>query len=143
MSKTHPTLYFISNIFSDQDFANWIPDNNYFLELIYKLVQVVDGVGAAPDFDPLGFDWRFHEFSNPIQLTLYSICIEIMALRMEPQEVGQRLFSLVTNIEATGIPIEVHDQPKVVFTLAMKVPMIILVVQCCRTDNLKSPSFLF
>ena len=76
-------------------------------------MQVVDGVGAAPDFDPLGFDWRFHEFSNAIQLTLYSICIEIMTLRTEPQEVGQRLFSLVTNIEATGIPIEVHDQPKV------------------------------
>ena len=113
------------------------------MELIYKLVQVVDGVGAAPDFDPLGFDWRFHEFSNPIQLTLYSICIEIMTLQTEPQEVGQRLFSLVTNIEATGIPIEVHDQPKVVFTLQVEVPIIILVVQCCRADNLKSPGILF
>ena len=113
------------------------------MELIYKLVQVVDGVGAAPDFDPLGFDWRFHEFSNPIQLTLYSICIEIMTLQTEPQEVGQRLFSLVTNIEATGIPIEVHDQPKVVFTHQVDVLIIILVVQCCRVDNLKSPGILF
>ena len=87
-------------------------------------MQVVDGVGAAPDFDPLGFDWRFHEFSNAIQLTLYSICIEIMTLRTEPQEVGQRLFSLVTNIEATGIPIEVHDQPKVTTTLPHNIRLI-------------------
>ena len=114
------------------------------MELIYKLVQVVDGVGATPDFDPLGFDWRFHEFSNAIQLTLYSICIEIMTLRTEPQEVGQRLFSLVTNIEATGIPIEVHDQPKVTITLSHNTRLIyILVVQCCRAYHLKSTSFLF
>lgn len=143
-------MNFIFIICLDQDFANWAPDNNYFLELIYKLVQVVDGVGAAPDFDPLGFDWRFHEFSNPIQLTLYSICIEIMTLRTEPQEVGQRLFSLVTNIEATGIPIEVHDQPKVIlsfydngFTINFHMVICISVVQCCRANHFESTSFLF
>ena len=50
----------------ESEFATWTPDLNYYLQLILKLVQVIDGVGTEPDFDPTGFDWRFHEFSHRV-----------------------------------------------------------------------------
>lgn len=82
------------------------------MKLIYKLVTVIDGVGSEPDFDPIGFDWRFHEFTNPIHLTLYSICIELMTLNNpRPEVIGQQLFNIVTNMHTA---INTEDLPKVI-----------------------------
>ena len=96
----------------DNDFANWTPDFSYYMKLMYKLVTVIDGVGTEPDFDPIGFDWRFHEFTNPIHLTLYSICIELMTLNNpRPEVIGQQLFNIVTNMHTA---INTEDLPKVI-----------------------------
>jgi mediator of RNA polymerase II transcription subunit 23 len=93
----------------DEQFPQWCPDVNYYLGLIYNLVRVIDGVGQEPEFDPIGFDWRFHEFTNPVHLTLYSMCIELMTLAVPPPDVGRYLFEIVTNPQS---PVESKSLPK-------------------------------
>ena len=117
----------------ESEFNSWTPDLQYYMQLIYKLVQVIDGVGSEPDFDPTGFDWRFHEFSNPIHLRLYSICIELMALaNPPPQEIGQNLFNIVTNMAS---PITTEELPKVSFTGNKISKNFKIVVQRRRPDS--------
>lgn len=115
-NQNFPSYAYLSDAFlavPESEFNAWTPDLQYYMQLIYKLVQVIDGVGSEPDFDPTGFDWRFHEFSNPIHLRLYSICIELMALaNPPPQEIGQNLFNIVTNMAS---PITTEELPKVCF----------------------------
>ena len=112
-SKVQFTSGYITTYSSglDEQFPQWCPDVNYYLGLIYNLVQVIDGVGQEPEFDPIGFDWRFHEFTNPVHLTLYSMCIELMTLAVPPPDVGRYLFEIVTNPQS---PVESKSLPKVI-----------------------------
>jgi len=80
--------------------------------LLGRLVERIDQVGSAPDFDPLGLDWRFMEFSNAVHLSLFATCVEILTLPVPQEIIAEHLINAVINLDS---PIGVDILPKVIF----------------------------
>ncbi|XP_054718227.1 mediator of RNA polymerase II transcription subunit 23-like [Uloborus diversus] len=72
------------------DDLDWIPDFDYYVKLIGRLVDTVAGKPAFPHTD-----WRFNEFSNPAAHALHVTCIELMALPTSTSIVGNALIDIV------------------------------------------------
>ncbi|KAI5702002.1 hypothetical protein M8J75_015647 [Diaphorina citri] len=73
-------LQYMSNTGGDK--PPWIPDLDYY---IYLVKRVVDTLNGDPPFPPT--DWRFNEFPNPAAHALYVTCVELMGLPVPPEQV--------------------------------------------------------
>ena len=94
------------------EYENWQPDTSYYMSLLSRLVDRIDQVGSPPDFDPLGLDWRFMEFSNSTNLSLFSTCVELLTLPLRPEVIANHLVSIVINLDSS-VPLD--SLPKVSF----------------------------
>lgn len=61
----------------------WVPSGDYYLRLIARFVNTLQGKGDA--FPKM--DWRFNEFPNEGAHALYVTCVEIMGLPVDPNTV--------------------------------------------------------
>jgi hypothetical protein len=109
-TKQKLILNFFLSLNSDEQYNNWTPDSDYYIGLLDRLVSRIDQVGSPPDFDPFGLDWRFMEFSNAVNLSLYATCVEILTLPVPPELIAEHLINTVINLES---PIAVDILPKV------------------------------
>ena len=82
------------------DNTNWVPDQDYFIRLIGRLVETIDGNSAFPNCD-----WRFNEFPNPAAHALHATCVELMALPVTSQSVGGSVLDVILK-GSTQIPRE-------------------------------------
>ncbi|XP_074643703.1 mediator of RNA polymerase II transcription subunit 23-like [Tubulanus polymorphus] len=82
------------------DDINWIPDHDYYVHIIGRLVDTI--CGKNPPTFP-NFDWRFNEFPNPAAHALHSTCVELMALPVASETVGNALLDIVLK-GSTQIP---------------------------------------
>ena len=94
--------------------ANWEPDEDYLIHLLGRLVLRIDAIGPDREFDSLNLDWRYMEFTNSVNLTVFASCIEVMTLPCSIQKVTDSLIDLLVKPDS---PIPVDDIPKVVFLL--------------------------
>ncbi|XP_037977902.2 mediator of RNA polymerase II transcription subunit 23 [Plutella xylostella] len=75
----------------DTEAVAWVPELNYFLTLVKRMVGTMTGNSHFPNTD-----WRFNEFPNPSAHALYVTCVELMSLPQEPQFVGGCLLDIIT-----------------------------------------------
>ena len=72
------------------DDTNWLPDLEYYIKLIGKVVDTLNGRSPFPHID-----WRFNEFSNAGAHILHVTCIELMALPVSASTVANNLLDIV------------------------------------------------
>ncbi|EAT33704.1 AAEL014021-PA [Aedes aegypti] len=72
------------------DAVNWMPDLNYYIYLVRRMQDTIDGTNIFP-----GTDWRFNEFPNPPAHALYVTCVELLGLPVGPQGVANSLIDVV------------------------------------------------
>jgi len=89
--------------------ANWEPDEDYWMHLLGRLVMRIDAIGPDREFDSLSLDWRYMEFTNSVNLTVFASCIEVMTLPCSIQKVTDSLIDLIVKPDS---PIPVEDIPK-------------------------------
>ena len=67
--------------------VSWSPDQEYYTVLVQHLLK-----GLRP-FDVSGpvTEWHFSEFSSAMTFTLYSCCVEVMALPLPGEQVVKHL----------------------------------------------------
>ncbi|WAR24242.1 MED23-like protein [Mya arenaria] len=80
------------------DSTNWIPEQDYYIRLIGRLVETIDGKSPFPNCD-----WRFNEFPNPAAHALHATCVELMALPVSSQAVGSAVLDVVLK-SSTQLP---------------------------------------
>nr|XP_042903708.1 mediator of RNA polymerase II transcription subunit 23 [Parasteatoda tepidariorum] len=68
----------------------WIPDHDYYVKLIGRLVDTLGGKSPFPHTD-----WRFNEFPNQGAHALHVTCIELMALPTATTSVGNAVLDIV------------------------------------------------
>lgn len=85
------------------------------MSLLARLVDRIDKVGSPPDFDPLGLDWRFMEFSNSINLSLFSTCVELLTLPLRPDVIANQLVSIVVNLDSS-VPLDCLPKVRIFMT---------------------------
>ncbi|XP_046366598.1 mediator of RNA polymerase II transcription subunit 23-like isoform X3 [Haliotis rufescens] len=73
------------------DDLSWIPDQDYYVRLIARLVDTIGGK-IPPPFP--NCDWRFNEFPNPAAHALHATCVELMALPVSSPIVGNALLDV-------------------------------------------------
>ncbi|KAH9498459.1 Mediator of RNA polymerase II transcription subunit 23 [Bulinus truncatus] len=74
-----------------QEESGWTPDHEYYIKLISRLRSTI--LGELPPPYPSA-DWRFNEFPNAAAHALHSICVELMALPVPAQTVGEALIDV-------------------------------------------------
>ncbi|KAK3781044.1 hypothetical protein RRG08_046348 [Elysia crispata] len=74
-----------------QEESAWVPDQDYYIRLISRLRKTI--LGELPPPYPSA-DWRFNEFPNAAAHALHSICVELMALPVSAQTVGEALINV-------------------------------------------------
>ncbi|CAG5128947.1 unnamed protein product, partial [Candidula unifasciata] len=74
-----------------QEESVWAPEPEYYIKLIARLRNTI--LGELPPPYPSA-DWRFNEFPNAAAHTLHSICVELMALPVSAQTVGEALIDV-------------------------------------------------
>ncbi|GFU50837.1 mediator of RNA polymerase II transcription subunit 23 [Trichonephila clavipes] len=79
---------------------NWIPDHDYYVKLIGRLVDTLGGKSPFPHTD-----WRFNEFPNQGAHALHVTCIELMALPVSTTIVGNAILDVVLK----GRTVTVHS----------------------------------
>ena len=72
------------------DTINWSPEQDYFIKVVERLVETIEGRSPYPSCD-----WRFNEFPNPAAHALHVICVELMALPKAGQAVGTALLDVI------------------------------------------------
>jgi len=72
------------------DDTNWLPDLDYYIKLIGKVVDTLNGKPPFPHVD-----WRFNEFPNAGAYILHVTCIELMALPVSASVVANNLLDVV------------------------------------------------
>ncbi|GFG29793.1 hypothetical protein Cfor_03295 [Coptotermes formosanus] len=72
------------------DETNWVPELDYYVRLVRRIVETVSGKPHFP-----ATDWRFNEFPNPAAHALYVTCVELMAVPVTPALVGTNLLDVV------------------------------------------------
>jgi mediator of RNA polymerase II transcription subunit 23 len=101
--NTRPTNWALSDAYlvymkqpvpaADQKDKNeplWIPDLDYYIKLISRLVETLAGKsGQFPHMD-----WRFNEFQNASTHALHVTCIELMALPVSATTVASNLLDV-------------------------------------------------
>nr|XP_029709787.1 mediator of RNA polymerase II transcription subunit 23 [Aedes albopictus] len=70
--------------------VNWVPDLNYYIYLVRRMQDTIDGTNVFP-----GTDWRFNEFPNPPAHALYVTCVELLGIPVGPQGVANSLIDVV------------------------------------------------
>ena len=84
------TPAYLDYMASDQT-VDWRPGVDYYVRLIGRLVQAMQGKHAFPYMD-----WRFNEFPNEGAHALYVTCVELMGLPVaDPGVVGGALLDVV------------------------------------------------
>lgn len=76
--------------FIKSDSLEWDPDLEYYIRLIGRLVDTINGNSPFPTCD-----WRFNEFPSPAAHALYVTCVEMMALPVPGDKVGRCLLDVV------------------------------------------------
>lgn len=90
LSETYTQYLQRSNSFSDQTTEEWVPNYDYFRSLIGRLVETLQGSNTF-----YHTDWRFNEFLNVKSHAVYATAIELMALPLPPNVVGNAILDLV------------------------------------------------
>ncbi|KAJ8305857.1 hypothetical protein KUTeg_016402 [Tegillarca granosa] len=91
--------------FIQSDSLDWVPDLNYYVKLVGRLVDTI--LGKTPSPFP-NCDWRFNEFPSPAAHALYATCVELMSLPVRG-EIDSYWFSLNLKIvEVIQTPLS-HD----------------------------------
>ncbi|XP_063241500.1 mediator of RNA polymerase II transcription subunit 23 [Bacillus rossius redtenbacheri] len=72
------------------DEVSWIPDLDYYVRLVRRIVETMSGKSQFPSTD-----WRFNEFPNPAAHALYVTCVELMAVPVTPTLVGSSLLDVI------------------------------------------------
>ncbi|KAG8190668.1 hypothetical protein JTE90_001277 [Oedothorax gibbosus] len=78
--------------------SKWKPDSDYYVKLIGRLVDTLAGKGSFPHTD-----WRFNEFPNAGAHALHVTCIELMALPVPTETVGNNLLNVVLRSHSVTI----------------------------------------
>lgn len=91
----HPDNWFLTEDYQfymqmTTDNINWKPEQDYFIRLMKRLVDTIDGHSPFPNCD-----WRFNEFPNPAAHALHATCVELMALPLPGQVVGSSVLDIV------------------------------------------------
>ncbi|KAH0954985.1 hypothetical protein HN011_002731 [Eciton burchellii] len=68
----------------------WIPELDYYIRLVQRIVETMSGTAHFP-----ATDWRFNEFPNPAAHALYVTCVELMAVPVAPNLVANSLLDVV------------------------------------------------
>ncbi|XP_012943009.1 mediator of RNA polymerase II transcription subunit 23 [Aplysia californica] len=74
-----------------QEELAWTPEPEYYIKLISRLRSTILGE-LLPPYPSA--DWRFNEFPNAAAHALHSICVELMALPVPAQTVGEALLDV-------------------------------------------------
>ncbi|KAL5016931.1 hypothetical protein ScPMuIL_006520 [Solemya velum] len=93
---------FIKYTQSPADNINWLPEMDYYVKLVGRLVDTMAGKSSCPFPN---CDWRFNEFPNPAAHALYATCVELMALPTAGQIVGAALLDIIL-VSASRLPRE-------------------------------------
>eukprot|EP00794_Sanderia_malayensis_P004577 gene4577-5179_t len=94
--ECHPPGWALSEGFLEylarHDDVTWTPSHSYFCTVIGRLVDTTSGKMPSP-FPSC--DWRFNEFPNPTSHALHVTCVELMALPITCEQVGEALFNVL------------------------------------------------
>lgn len=101
----HPSSWCLSEDYlrylqMPNDAMNWVPEQEYFIRLIGRLVETIEGNSSFPNCD-----WRFNEFPNPAAHALHATCVELMALPVTSPTVGAAVLDVILK-SSTQIPRE-------------------------------------
>lgn len=91
--EIRPSTWFLTEDyqrFSHEESLEWVPDLDYYVRIIGRLVDTIDGKSPFPNCD-----WRFNEFPGPAAHALYVTCVELMALPVPGNVVGNSLLDVV------------------------------------------------
>ncbi|XP_014226928.1 mediator of RNA polymerase II transcription subunit 23-like [Trichogramma pretiosum] len=86
------------------DDSPWVPELDYYVRLVQRLMKTISGKAAFP-----GVDWRFNEFTNAASHTLHLTCVEIMALPVPPNVAANNLLDVVTKGNTVIQSNEIHE----------------------------------
>ncbi|XP_046734323.1 mediator of RNA polymerase II transcription subunit 23 [Diprion similis] len=86
---------------SPDDAVNWVPELDYYVRLVRRIVETMSGIAHFPTTD-----WRFNEFPNPAAHALYVTCVELMAVPVAPNLIANSLLDVV----AKGYTVVPSDQ---------------------------------
>ncbi|XP_015604323.1 mediator of RNA polymerase II transcription subunit 23 isoform X1 [Cephus cinctus] len=75
---------------STDDSVTWVPELDYYVRLVQRIVETMSGTAHFP-----ATDWRFNEFPNPAAHALYVTCVELMAVPVAPNLVANSLLDVV------------------------------------------------
>ncbi|XP_055939318.1 mediator of RNA polymerase II transcription subunit 23-like isoform X2 [Argiope bruennichi] len=81
---------YLAYVNDTSDELNWIPDHEYYVKLIGRLVETLAGKSPFPHTD-----WRFNEFPNQGAHALHVTCIELMSLPVSTTIVGNALLDVI------------------------------------------------
>eukprot|EP00795_Rhopilema_esculentum_P007477 gene7477-13251_t len=105
----HPPGWALSQGFieylSRTEDITWAPDHAYFCTLIGRLVDTISGKMPSP-FPSC--DWRFNEFPNPTSHALHVTCVELMALPIKGEQVGEALFNVLYKSSEKSRELGIH-----------------------------------
>lgn len=80
------------NYLNPGDVEPWTPSLDYYIHMVWRVVETlagnVTGVAAL-------IDWRFNEFPNAGAHILYTTCVELMALSVEPTYVANGVMDVI------------------------------------------------
>ncbi|KAL1116974.1 hypothetical protein AAG570_004302 [Ranatra chinensis] len=77
--------------YMQQQPETWVPELDYYVKLIKRVVDTMSGATPFP-----ATDWRFNEFPNPSAHALYVTCVELMAVPVPPNIVANNLLDVIT-----------------------------------------------
>ncbi|KAK3090128.1 hypothetical protein FSP39_009382 [Pinctada imbricata] len=103
--EIRPSNWFLSEDyqrFIQEDNMEWSPSLDYYVRLVGRLVDTINGKSPSPFPN---CDWRFNEFPSPAAHALYVTCVELMALPTNGATVGGALLEVVLR-NCTQLPRE-------------------------------------
>lgn len=87
----------------EQPVADWVPNQQYYRQLIGRLVDVLKDKPVFPHTD-----WRFNEFSNVKAHAVYATTIELMSLPQPSNVVANNILDIIMTghiyLEKSSIP---------------------------------------
>uniref|UniRef100_A0A7G3ABS6 Mediator of RNA polymerase II transcription subunit 23 n=1 Tax=Lutzomyia longipalpis TaxID=7200 RepID=A0A7G3ABS6_LUTLO len=89
---------------SESDANQWKPELTYYISLIRRLIDTIDGKHIF-----YSTDWRFNEFPNPAAHALYVTCVELLALPVSPQRVANSLMNVICRGYTVIPPSQIHS----------------------------------
>lgn len=77
-------------VYMQQQPEKWVPELDYYVKLIKRIVETMSGAAQFP-----AIDWRFNEFPNPAAHALYITCVELMAVPVTSNIVANNLLDVI------------------------------------------------